>query len=564
MQAQMIAVAQLRESGTNPRRRAAPERDAELLESVRALGVLQPVLARPAGEAFELVFGHRRLRAAVAAGLAEIPASVREMTDLEVLEAQVAENAQREDVHPLEEADAYRALHERHGRSVEEIAARIGKSRATVYARLKLCELEAAGRTAFLAGEIEASVALLLARIPSALQTQALEAITPDKDWRDEGNLSPLSYREAQRILQRDFMLEIARVPWALDDAALLPAAGACTTCPKRSGNQPELFADVCTDLCTDIDCFRRKRDASWVQRKAQAKAAGVEVIEAKKAIAALFSYGKLNYNGRKRYLDLDLPLGGGGKKTYRTLLKKSLDGLQRTLARDVEGGIHELAERKAAAKALRALGYDADGAKLRPKGAQAAPEGAATLEEENRLRRLERLAEEAAATLVLSAIDRKFTTLEAATQAQVLRILLEDEIGAGHEDNLRGAAEARGLYDEAEGDPPPYVLLSAWTATASSPELIGLLVGFCVRSQGHAVVQQLAECIALDWEAEKKAAREKLEAGKRKSRRSVTQGKKAAVRTCRECGCTDEDGCYEGCEWVEQDLCSACATEGE
>ena len=74
----------------------------ELIDSVRTKGVLVPVLCRPAKDGWELVFGARRLRAAQAAGLAEIPAMVRTMTDREVLEVQVIENLQRVDVHPLE------------------------------------------------------------------------------------------------------------------------------------------------------------------------------------------------------------------------------------------------------------------------------------------------------------------------------------------------------------------------------------------------------------------------------------------------------------------------------
>src|SRR6266478_4195263 len=98
---EFLPVARITESKSNPRKSFGDM--TELIDSVRAKGVLVPVLCRPAeADTWELVFGARRLRAAQAAGLSEIPAMVRAMTDREVLEVQVIENLQRADVHPLE------------------------------------------------------------------------------------------------------------------------------------------------------------------------------------------------------------------------------------------------------------------------------------------------------------------------------------------------------------------------------------------------------------------------------------------------------------------------------
>src|SRR6266446_3430630 len=103
---EFLPVAKVSESRSNPRKSFGDM--TELVDSVRTKGVLVPVLCRPSADGWELVFGARRLRAAQAAGLAEIPAMVREMTDREVLEVQVIENLQRADVHPLEEAGGSR------------------------------------------------------------------------------------------------------------------------------------------------------------------------------------------------------------------------------------------------------------------------------------------------------------------------------------------------------------------------------------------------------------------------------------------------------------------------
>jgi ParB/RepB/Spo0J family partition protein len=212
LQAVLIAVDEIAEDPNNPRRRAASEaEDAELVASVREVGVLQPVLVRPWGPAdlattYSLVFGHRRLRAAKAARLEKIPAIVREMSDVEVLEAQLVENAARAGVHPLDEGLAYVRLAEM-GRSVEEIAAKVGRSRATVYARMKLCDLAPKVRAAFEQGKLEASHALLLARVPTrALQEEALKALSTYR-----GEIVP--YKQAVQILHNRFMRQLRVAP---------------------------------------------------------------------------------------------------------------------------------------------------------------------------------------------------------------------------------------------------------------------------------------------------------------------------------------------------------------
>lgn len=179
-----LPLGEIAESKLNPRRDFAKEPLEELTESIRKVGVLQPVLVRPSPKAngkaskYELVAGHRRLRAAAAAGLAEIPVTVRELTDEQVLEAMVIENLHRADLHPLEEAEGYRKLHEDFKHSVEDLAAKVGKSVAYVYARLKLCELTKEAKKAFLEDRITAGHAILLARLKAEDQDRALDLET--------------------------------------------------------------------------------------------------------------------------------------------------------------------------------------------------------------------------------------------------------------------------------------------------------------------------------------------------------------------------------------------------
>ncbi|MGB9868001.1 MAG: ParB/RepB/Spo0J family partition protein [Bacillota bacterium] len=126
----------------------------ELAESIRAHGIVQPVVVRKVGEEFELVAGERRWRAAAKAGLERIPAIVRQLSDAELVEVALIENLQREDLNPIEEAEAYRRLADEFGLSQEEVARRVGKSRPQVANTLRLLELPERVREAVRRGEL--------------------------------------------------------------------------------------------------------------------------------------------------------------------------------------------------------------------------------------------------------------------------------------------------------------------------------------------------------------------------------------------------------------------------
>jgi ParB/RepB/Spo0J family partition protein len=280
---QLLPLAKIRESTSNPRRHFDEAKGVELENSVRQKGVLVPIKVRPAEQGYEIVYGARRFRAAQAAGLAVIPSLVQVLTDQQVLEEQVVENLQRSDVHPLEEAEGYRELADKYGYTVEDLAAKVGKSKAYIYARMKLCAIGGEARDLFLQGKLTASTALYVARIPSVkLQEEAAREIAnAGFDALEDGDKpAPMSAREAQDYIQRRFMLRLEDAPFALDDAALVKKAGACNQCPKRTGNQPELFADVqSADVCTDPDCFETKKVAHLVRLASTAKKQGKAVL---------------------------------------------------------------------------------------------------------------------------------------------------------------------------------------------------------------------------------------------------------------------------------------------
>lgn len=135
-----LPLASIRPNPRQPRKRFAEESLKELADSIREKGLLQPLLVRPQGDGYELVAGERRYRAALMAGLQEVPAVVKDLTDREALELALVENLQREDLSPVEEARGYQALLEM-GLTQEEVARRVGKARSTVANALRLLQL---------------------------------------------------------------------------------------------------------------------------------------------------------------------------------------------------------------------------------------------------------------------------------------------------------------------------------------------------------------------------------------------------------------------------------------
>jgi ParB/RepB/Spo0J family partition protein len=313
-----ISLDQLRESPFNPRKTFVGI-DA-LADDIKAVGrVLQPLLVRPHApnilrpdhfEGYEVVFGHRRLRAAEAAGLETVPCMVRAMTDTEARRAQLSENIEREDVHPVEEAEGMRALIDHHGYTAERLASELGKSESHVYGRLQLLTACPKVREACLAGHITSTVALLIARLGTeARQLKALEYIA--KDYRsalEDGGKQ--SFRRIQSLLSERFTLELKGAIFDPGDALLLPEAGACSDCPKRTGNSP-VFEDIARakvghdkeldygahagpNVCTDPDCFDAKKTAHLKARAAELQAKGKTVVEGNKARQAIDAQGKV------------------------------------------------------------------------------------------------------------------------------------------------------------------------------------------------------------------------------------------------------------------------------
>jgi ParB family chromosome partitioning protein len=268
-----LPLALLNESKTNPRRVFNEAALQELASSIRSQGVLSPLLVRPLTEnGFEIVAGARRYRAAQIAETATVPVRIVHLSDAEVIEAQLVENLIRAEIHPMEEAEGFARLLalEEPKYSIEQISARVGKSPAFVASRIKLIDLVPAAVEAFYANEIGVGHALLLAKLPADQQEQALSACFKEVH---NGAGKParilLPVRNLQFWIESNVLLVLKDAPFDKRNAQLVPTAGSCADCPKRTGHNKLLFGD---DLgrqgnqCTDPGCYQAKLTAHVAQ----------------------------------------------------------------------------------------------------------------------------------------------------------------------------------------------------------------------------------------------------------------------------------------------------------
>lgn len=138
---QKIKINLIEPNKTQPRKQFDEEALNELAESIKQFGVLEPLIVTKKGEYYEIIAGERRWRAARLAGLKEVPVVIRDYTDKEIMEISLIENIQREDLNPIEEAQAYEALISEYNLKQEEVAERVSKSRSTITNSLRLLKL---------------------------------------------------------------------------------------------------------------------------------------------------------------------------------------------------------------------------------------------------------------------------------------------------------------------------------------------------------------------------------------------------------------------------------------
>jgi ParB family chromosome partitioning protein len=246
-----VELSKLQESKTNPRQFYDKKSMDELIASVTESGVKVPLHVRKVNgaETYEVVAGSRRYRAAKAAKIKTVPVLLATMTDAEALELQVLENDQRVDVHPLEQAQGYKQIKETLGLNLEQLATKVGRPVGYVMRRLTLGNLIPEIRSKFMKLEIGTGIALEAARLTPDEQKATVDWMKnkPTTDW-------------FRRQVEETFFLSLKTAPFDIKDAKLVPEAGSCMDCPKRTGANKLLFDDVKgDDTCTDPVCFQTK-----------------------------------------------------------------------------------------------------------------------------------------------------------------------------------------------------------------------------------------------------------------------------------------------------------------
>lgn len=283
----MVLLADIKPDPNQPRKFFDETAMVELTDSVREKGVLQPILLRPIGSSesylkidpaapmstetrrkvgytgpiYILVCGERRYRASSAAGLAEIPAVIRELSDEEALELQIIENLQRKDVHPMEEAVAFKSLAEK-GKDIKEIAARVGKSLFYVRQRIKLCDLSKEWQQAYYANRIGAKLALTLCSFEVKIQNEI---------WNERGGEGDYEIEYNEWVIKK-YRGELKNASFDLVDATIDKKAGACTACQFNSA-VASLFPDAAQNpMCSKSSCFKSKTDIHFDRALIKAK----------------------------------------------------------------------------------------------------------------------------------------------------------------------------------------------------------------------------------------------------------------------------------------------------
>jgi len=247
-----IGIDQLHRSPLNPRRDFGDKELAELADSIRTKGLLQPIIVRPDASrgGYEIVAGERRWRAAQRAGIHQVAAIVRELSDQEVLEVALIENVQRSDLNAIEEATGYNDLTERFGYTQEQLAEVIGKSRSHIANTLRLLKLPAAVRALVADGVLTAGHARALVGREDAetlaqkivaqdLNVRAVEALVQSEGKGGDGSARPARRAPDKDADTRAFEKDLADVLGL--KVEIKPGPGESGTLTIRYGNFDQL-----------------------------------------------------------------------------------------------------------------------------------------------------------------------------------------------------------------------------------------------------------------------------------------------------------------------------------
>lgn len=291
-----VPLTQIELPANNTRKQIDAAKLKGLAASIKQHGLLQPILVRQLSGTnghtrYQIIAGERRFRAAQAAGLSEIPANIRAMDEVQALSANLTENLQREEIHPLDEADGLLRMKEELNLDIRAIAQRIAKDARYVARRLALTNLIEEARVDLRKEHITLAHALEICRLTPEIQPHALAACFETRYQRDPKTKTheqlPDKTRPAKHLhflqdwIERNVHLNLQKAPFKLDDTRLREDGLACLNCPRRTGFNKTLFADVKNaDTCLDPLCFQGK-----IKALVQIKCTELEAKQGKPAV---------------------------------------------------------------------------------------------------------------------------------------------------------------------------------------------------------------------------------------------------------------------------------------
>lgn len=337
-----VLIEALKPSPTNPRKHFDSKHLDDLASSIKEKGILEPLLVRAQGDEYEIVAGERRYRAAKLAGLDALPCIIRVFNDQQVVEIQVIENMQREDLTPLEEAAGYRMLTEKFKYTWDMLAKEIGKSKSYIASRLGLLSLAPRVQEELAKSMLPLSWAMEFRRIADPKhQVELLQQVLQNR-------IEDLA--DLRRLIEEDYLLLLSQADFSKTDPKLVAKAGPCSSCPKRTGAQAELFDGGSKhDTCLDAACFKSKILAHGTQLALTAKKEGRRVITGKEA-EDLIDKAEDGYNSPVVLLDKKCyELRTENDPSYRSILKQhdKKGRVEVMVALDSKGRAHELVKSK-------------------------------------------------------------------------------------------------------------------------------------------------------------------------------------------------------------------------
>ncbi len=587
----LIPLRSIFESEANPRK--AFRAIEELAASIHVKGVLDPILVRPmpmsqklakhmspAAVAYELVDGARRFRASRLAGLAEIPARVREMTDAEAADARLISFDQKEDIGPTERAAAYQERVDAvaiGGKTVasaiEELAATVGKSPSTIRSFLLLSRMPAKLAAAVEAGEVPRTTAEVVCRVPSEFHRERLAEcvihgrgfelvddeefndpkhdLTPKQEWEKRELNPPLSYRGTKELVQHFCQLELKGATFSRKALDLVPEAGSCDACPKRAGNDPDLVADgVRADICTDPGCFRRKTEAHAERLKAEAEKSGRKVLDVKEAEQVFDPRQPDQLRYGAPYIDLaGSNYSPTAKKNlpYSKMLKLVAD--QAVVAIDSTGKAHSLVPMQVAAAVLKKDHGIQVNSELSRNGSRGSGPKSEQQKADEARRRWENKVKRATEREVLrrAAQAGEMTFLGSLPSGeksnpcanQILRVMAAERLSKIWGDRMEDLAVLADIDDEVQGKDYQKSALEGRLATLDGPQIMGFVVQLLASEMllsyraNDKEGKKLSTALGIDLKAIEKSVTDQLKAEERdKTTKAKAKTQATAART--------------------------------